>query len=75
MNDPQYPQTLGPGPGSGLILKSGTGTRTQIKNLRDLGLGPGLKFLKFGTRDWDRDASKNPGPGLGLPIFSSGTEI
>ena len=36
--------------------KSGTGT--QIQNLRDLGLGPGLKFEKSGTRDWDQDASK-----------------
>ena len=32
------------GPGPGLILKSGTGTETQIQNLRDVGLGPGLKF-------------------------------
>ena len=69
------PGNLGPGPGLGLILKSGTGTGTQIQNLRDLGLGPGLKFEKSGTRDWDRDASKNPGPEPGLTIFSSGTEI
>ena len=63
------------GPRSGLILKSETGIGTQIQNLRDLGLGPGLKFEKSGTRDWDRDASKNPGPEPGLTIFSSGTEI
>ena len=69
------PGNLGPGPGLGLILKSGTGTGTQIQNLRDLGLGPGLKFEKSGTRDWDPDASKNPGPEPGLTIFSSGTEI
>ena len=60
------------GPGSGLILKSGTGTGTQIQNLRDLGLRPGLKFEKSGTRDWDRDASKNPGPEPGLTIFHPG---
>ena len=51
------PGNLGPGPRLGLILKSGTGTVTQIQNLRYLGLGPGLKFEKSGTRDWDRDAS------------------
>ena len=68
-------RSLGPGnlePGLGLILKSGTGTGTQIQNLRDL--GPGLKFEKSGTQDWDRDASKNLGPEPGL-FFSTGTEI
>ena len=45
------PGNLGPGPELGLILKSGTGTGTQIQNFRDLGLGPGLKFEKSGTRD------------------------
>ena len=59
------------GPGLGLILKSGT--RTQIQNFRNTGLGSALKFKKSGTRDWDRDASKNPGPEPGLTIFSSGT--
>ena len=39
------------------------------------GLGPGLKFKICGIWDWDRDASKNPGPEPGLTIFSSGTEI
>ena len=39
------------GPGLGLILKSGT----QIENLRNLGLGPGLKFEKSGIGDWDSD--------------------
>ena len=42
--------------------------------MRDLGLGPGLEFEKSGTRDWDRDASKNQGPEPGLTIFS-GTSI
>ena len=45
------PENLGPG----LILKP----RTQIQNLRDLGLGPGLKFEKSGAQDLDRDTSKN----------------
>ena len=49
----------------GLILKTGSGTG-QIQNLLDLGRGPGLKSEKSGTRDWDRDASKNPGPIEGL---------
>ena len=69
-------RSLGPGnvePGLGLILKSGTGTGTQIQNLRDL--GPGLKFEKSGTQDSDRDASKNLGPEPGQTTFSSGTEI
>ena len=64
------PGSRSPGPGNlgpGLILKSGT----QFQNLRNLGLGAGLKFEKSGTRDWDRDASKNPGPEPGLTIFSS----
>ena len=66
------------GPGNlglrpGLILKSGTGTGTQIQNFRDVRLGPGLKFEKSGTRERDGDASKNPG--LILTIFSSGTEM
>ena len=63
-----FPGFLGPG----LILKSGTGTGIQIQNLRDLGLGPGLKFEKSGTQDLERDASKNPKPETGLIIFSSG---
>ena len=57
---------LGPVPGLGLILKSGTGTGTQIQNFRKLGRGPGLKFEKSGTRDRNRDAkSENPGFGTG----------
>ena len=43
--------------------------------MRDLGLGPGLEFEKSGTRDWDRDASKNQGPEPGLTIFSGTTII
>ena len=50
-----------PGPEPGLILKTGTAT---IQNLLDL--GPGLKSEKSGTRDWDRDASRNPGPDEGF---------
>ena len=49
------PGSRSPGPGNlgpGLILKSGTGTGTQIRNLRDFGLG--LRFEKSRTRDWDR---------------------
>ena len=65
------PGILGPGPGLALILKSGT----QIQNLRDLGLGPGLKFEKSGTRDWDRDTSKNPGSGTGTGTRDSGTQL
>ena len=51
--------------------KSGAGTGTQIQNLRDLGLGPGLKFEKSGTRNWDRDASKRDSGtrSRGLKIF------
>ena len=45
-----------PQPRSGLILKSGTGTGTQIQNLRDLGLEPGLKFEKTGIGHRDRDS-------------------
>ena len=44
------------GPGPGLILKSETGTGTQIQILRDLGLEPGLKFEKSGTEDRDSDS-------------------
>ena len=44
-----FPGSRGPCPrnlGPGLILKSVTGTGTQIQNLRDLGLGPGWNFEK-----------------------------
>ena len=53
----------------GIILKFGTGIGTQIQNLQDLGLGPGLIFEKSGNRDSDRDASKNSRPEPGLTIF------
>ena len=73
-----FPGSRSPGPGNlepGLILISRTGTGTQVQNFRDLKLGPGLKFEKSGTRDWDRDALKIPEPEPGLTMFSSGTEI
>ena len=41
----------------GIILKSGTGTGTQIQNFRDLGSRPGLKIEKSGIGDWDRDSN------------------
>ena len=34
--------------------------------MRNLGLGPGLKYEKFGTWDCDRDALTNLGPEQGL---------
>ena len=55
------------GPGPGLIINSGTGSGTQIQNLRDS--GPGLTSEKSGTRDWDRDWSKYPGLYIFLPRF------
>ena len=63
----ESPGSRSPGSGNlgpGLILKSGTGTGTQIQNLRDPELGPGLKFEQI--RDRDRDTkSENPGFGTG----------
>ena len=56
------------GLGAGRILKSGTRTGTQIQSLRNLEMGPELKFEKSVTRDWDREAkSENPGFGTGTP--------
>ena len=43
----------GTGTGTGTNFKIQDWEQTQIKNLRDLGLGPGLKFEKSGTRNWD----------------------
>ena len=57
------PGNLGQEMGPGLIIKSGTGTGTQIQNLLDS--GPGLKSKKSGTRD----SSKDPGLEPGLCIF------
>ena len=48
-----------------------TGVRIRDRNPQ----ARSRKFDKSRTRDWDRDASKNPGPEPGLTIFSSGTEI
>ena len=60
------------GPGARLILKFGTGTGIQIQSLRNLRLGPGLRFEKSGTLNLDRDASKNPGLGPGGKSRKSG---
>ena len=54
------PGNMGQGLGPGLIIKSETGTGSQIHYLRDSGPWPGLKYEKSGIRDWDRDSSKYP---------------
>ena len=53
-------------------MKSLTETGTPIQNLRDLGLGPGLKAEKPGLEAGIRNGAKNPGLGPGPIISKSG---